>query len=142
VRDQLSLGADPTEVTRLNGWLDNLFAKAGLAAPLCDAMKLCLNEAVGNVMLYAFADQPDPAIQVDVSVEPDSVEAILSDNGKPFDPLGRPPKEKYTSLDTAVPGGFGIQLIRETASRVDYQRDDGWNRLCVACDTSAMSESR
>lgn len=141
MRAELALGTDPSEVTRLNAWLDDAFAKAGLVEPLRNDMKLCLNEAVANVMLYAFADQPDPAIRVAIAVEADAVEAELFDNGTPFNPLDRPKKAKYTDIDSAVPGGFGIQLIRETASHTEYRRDGEWNRLHLVCGVRAMTES-
>jgi hypothetical protein len=31
------------------------------------------------------------------------------------------------------PGGFGLGLIRERASRVDYSRDGDLNRLDIVC---------
>lgn len=133
-RQALLLAADASEVTRLNAWLDKAFEDAGVAEEVRGRMKLSLNEAVANVILYGFEQQPDPTIEVDLEIDQASVTARLSDNGIPFDPTEWPEKPKFTSLEDAVPGGFGVQLIREAASELAYRRDGGWNRLTITCD--------
>lgn len=133
MRHELALRADTSDTVRLNAWLDDAFQSGGLADRLQEDMKLCLNEAFCNVVLYAFDDQPDPRISLVLTVDPDAVTALLSDNGKPFDPLKHPRKPKFEDLADAVPGGFGVQLIRDTASHVGYERIDGWNRLHIVC---------
>lgn len=130
---RLTLTSDFAEVNRLNQWLDEAFAEAGVAATVADDLKLCLNEAVGNVMLYGFADVADPEIAVEISVDAQSASAIVSDNGKPFDPLQLSPREKLSDLEHDAVGGFGVQLIRQTADSVDYARTDGHNRLRIVC---------
>jgi hypothetical protein len=36
---------------------------------------------------------------------------------------------------TAEPGGFGVALIKERASRLDYSSAGGFNRLEIVCET-------
>lgn len=132
---RLTLTSDFAEVNRLNHWLDEAFAEAGLAASVADDLKLCLNEAVGNAMLYGFADVAAPEIVVEIALGASSASATITDNGKPFDPLQLPPREKITDLEHATIGGFGVQLIRQAASSVDYAHVDGRNRLHIVCGT-------
>ncbi len=133
---RLSLTSDFAEVNRLNQWLDEAFTEAGVSASVADDLKLCLNEAVGNVMLYGFADVAEPEIAVEISLDETSATAIVSDNGKPFDPMQRPAREKLSDLEHDAIGGFGVQLIRQTADSVDYARTDGHNRLRIVCRAS------
>ncbi len=130
------LAADPSEVTRLNAWLDKTFDEAGVEESVRSCVKLCLNEAVTNVILYGMADRPDPVIEVDVEADPHMVISRISDNGTPFNPLEWPEKPAYTNLEEAVPGGFGIHLLRESASGLAYERDGEWNRLAITCGKS------
>ena len=132
---RLSLASDFSEVTRLNDWLDEAFVEAGVAPGAAEDLKLCLNEAVANTMLYAFSDEADPQIEVEIRLDATSASAVLTDNGIAFDPLVLPEREKPTDLESAKIGGFGVQLIRQTASSVDYQRVDGQNRLHIVCGT-------
>jgi serine/threonine-protein kinase RsbW len=120
-------------VTRMNRWLDDAFVEAGTAAPVADDLKLCLNEAVANAMLYGFRDTVAPEIDIEIGLGRASASAVLTDNGKPFNPLDWPQRPKLTRLEDATIGGFGIQLIRQTATSVDYDRIDGRNRLSVIC---------
>lgn len=139
MRRELSLQADISEAGRLNAWLDQYFAEGELSEPLREDMRLCLNEAFGNVVLYAFGEQTDPRIELTIEIEPGKVSALLADNGVAFDPLTWPRKAKFESLEDAVPGGFGLQLIRDTAGSVDYERRDGWNRLRIVCGSALPS---
>ena len=135
---RLSLGPEVAEIARLNDWLDHAFADSGLARDIADDLKLCLNEAVANTMLYAFDQASDPQIVVDIEINERCASAVLTDNGKAFDPLAMPAPALPTDLETAQVGGFGVQLIRDSSSSVDYERRDGLNRLHIIC--GAVSE--
>ncbi len=130
---RLSLTSDFSEVGRLNEWLDAASAEANVPAPLANDLKLCLNEAVANTMLYGFDGIVRPEIDVEIEIGAVSASAVLIDNGKAFNPLERPARPKLTNLEDATIGGFGIQLIRDTASEVDYARIGDRNRLTIIC---------
>ena len=130
---ELTLGDDPAEVPRLNAWLDELFARDGFVDQVGEDMKLCINEAVCNIMLYGFADQSAPVIRVALDLGRTIAKGEVSDNGAEFNPLEQSTTAKYTDIESAEPGGFGVQLIRETASQVGYRRDGEWNRLSIVC---------
>jgi anti-sigma regulatory factor (Ser/Thr protein kinase) len=130
---RLSLRADASEITRMNAWLDRSFIDSGLDGSVADDLKLCVNEAVCNTMLYAFNDEPDPMISVEVEIAGGVASATLTDNGMAFDPLALPAPATPTDLETAQIGGFGVQLIRESSNSVDYQRVGDRNRLHIVC---------
>lgn len=130
---RLTLSPEIAEATRLNAWLDEVFADAAVPASVADDMRLCLNEAVANVILYAFQPEDDPRIEVSLSSDARSAAAVVIDNGREFNPLEREGREKLSDLEHDVIGGFGVQLIRQTASALDYQRVGGENRLRIVC---------
>lgn len=129
----LHLAPRLSEVARLGEWLDARAATAAVPAELVADMRLCLAEAVTNVVSYAFDGVPDPELAVELAATPDVLTAVVVDNGAAFDPLGHPLAPRLSDLATAPIGGFGIRLLRETASALGYERLDGRNRLTITC---------
>lgn len=129
----LHLSADLAEVSRMNVWFDALAAAAGTPVRLAGDMKLCLNEAVANVIDYGYDDPAAAEIDVTVEFGDEAIVAIVTDNGRPFDPLAAPAALPLTDLASAPIGGFGIKLIRETASSLAYAREGDRNRLTITC---------
>jgi serine/threonine-protein kinase RsbW len=56
-----------------------------------------------------------------------NVEAIVEDDGKPFDPLAAPAPD-LTGKDRK-PGGVGLHFVRNLMDEVTYTRRDGTNHL-------------
>ena len=96
-------------------------------------MKLCINEVLANYISYGFKSTTNPWIVVKIWLRPGLAVARILDNGTYFDlrqwerPAGR-------DLPTAEPGGYGIAIIRERASRISYARFCGVNRLKIVCE--------
>lgn len=140
----LRLGSDLSEVARLNDWYAGEVAGAGVPPDLAGDLKLCLNEAVANVLSYAFEGDDAPAapeVEVRLLLSPCRASAEVIDNGFAFDPLSRPRAAPLTDLATAGIGGFGITLIRETAAEVRYRRAEGRNHLTMVCVARAEAQS-
>lgn len=130
----LRLGRDAEGIVRLNALLAELFAAAGTDPAVADDLKLCLNEAVANVMSYAEPPEGPLQIDIDLAVGPDSAHAVVADNGQPFDPLAHPGARPITGLADAQVGGFGIALLRQTARELRWETPDGHgNRLTLVC---------
>ena len=127
----LRLRQDLSEVTRMNAWLEGVAAALGLTDATRNDVKLCLNEAVTNALSYGFAGRTDGTVEVAIATEPDGLRVQLSDDGVPFDPLAAPLAQPAADIGSAAIGGLGITLIRQTARRVDYAREDGRNVLVM-----------
>ncbi|MCT4682290.1 MAG: ATP-binding protein [Roseicyclus sp.] len=120
-------------VARLNDWYAAQTEGAGLDARVIGDMKLCLNEAVANVVSYAFDGIAAPRLRVTIRIGAEAVTAEIRDNGTPFDPLDRPAAAAMQDLETAQIGGFGLKLISETASALAYAREGQENVLQITC---------
>ena len=57
--------------------------------------------------------------------------ARIEDNGQPFDPTQVAPHPLPSTLKDAKIGDLGIHLVRSFASRMDYERRHGRNRLTL-----------
>ena len=109
---QLLLKNDISQVPLLADFIDQVCEEFALDSNLCFQLNLVLEEAVVNVIQYAF---------------------VLKDNGKPFNPLTQAP-DVDISLDAEKRkiGGLGIFLVQQMMDEVDYQRTpDGMNVLVM-----------
>jgi anti-sigma regulatory factor (Ser/Thr protein kinase) len=122
-----------SDVERLNHWLDAAFVKAGTDLQLAQNLKLCINEAVANLISYAFENTTLPCLVVELELDDKTAKAIVLDNGRHFDFRRWPEPERPTSLAATNPGGFGISLMRERASRLTYEIAGGMNKLTIEC---------
>ena len=131
--NRIALKPMASEVARLNDWLDDVFARSGTNAHIAADLKLCINEVVANLISYAFDSTTDPAITIDIELEPALARAVVVDNGGYFDLRQWPALERPKDLMSAKAGGYGIALIRERANRIDYTRVGAINRLEIEC---------
>ena len=142
LKDTLTLKPAVSEVVRLNVWLDEAFSRSGTRPQVAADLKLCLNEIVVNLISYAFAKSADPRIVVGIDLRAHLVKAEIRDNGISFDIRDWPAPAKPIDLMSAPIGGYGILLIRDRASAIDYDRVNGMNRLRITCSERRETERR
>jgi anti-sigma regulatory factor (Ser/Thr protein kinase) len=86
-----------------------------------DQIHLALQEAAANVVFHAYGNEPGQPIRLEVAIDEDAMELVLTHDGKDFDPAAVPPP-KYDGSRT---GGFGVHLIRQLMDEVEYLHGDG-----------------
>ena len=130
---QIKLQPTPSDVTRLNAWLDQIFSESRIEKALAADLKLCLNEVVANLISYGLKDIREPFVSIDINLRPGCAKAVVRDNGFHFN-IRTWPLQKDRDLMSCEPGGFGVALIRERASRIDYAREGNFNRFEIVCE--------
>ena len=94
--------------------------------------ELVFEEIVANIVGHGARKGRQPDVCVTLEARPDSIVLIFDDDGVPFDPRGLPDPVKPKSLEEAKVGGFGLMLVRHTASSLEYQRTaEDRNQLTV-----------
>lgn len=122
---------DIQQIPTLAEWIDDLKLPQALNMPI----NLALEEAVTNVMMYAYPGRNDGQVFVEYT-EAESEKGkklifTISDSGIPFDPTQK------AEVDTSLPaeereiGGLGIHLVRQLMDEVRYDRDEGKNILTL-----------
>jgi anti-sigma regulatory factor (Ser/Thr protein kinase) len=97
---------------------------------MAQRLGLCLDEAVTNIISYAFPDGGEHEIVVRLTPNGDEMIAEVIDGGIPHDPLAKQdPEHLLASLDDRPIGGLGIHLIRKLSRAVSYAYEDGKNHL-------------
>ncbi len=128
---EITLKARLDELARAADWLALQADVPDLSDDLRFAMRLCLEEALGNIVMHGGL-QAEDVITVGLQRQGFELIMTLRDPAPPSNPLAvvsRPPAE---SLAEATVGGFGLVLMRRYASRLDYRRDADGNRLILA----------
>ena len=95
-------------------------------------LNLVLDELITNIVSYGYdADQPHE-IHLRLRAEPGRLMAVLSDDGKPFNPLEEAPAAVLEgSIEDRPIGGLGIHFMRTLMDEVAYERAQGHNRLTL-----------
>jgi anti-sigma regulatory factor (Ser/Thr protein kinase) len=127
----LRIGRGMKELTRGLTELSDMLDANGVGARGRFQAELVFEEMVTNVIRYGYDDEELHIVDVTVSVTDDDVVMVVSDDGKPFNPLERADPAAPTSLADAQIGGLGIMLVRKAARDVSYARTDGRNLLTV-----------
>lgn len=121
------------EVARLAEEVGTLCGnQSGVDSETADAMRLCLAEALNNIVEHAYDGAHGKPIFADVKFSTERLEVLLIDEGKPM-PEGHAPTGDYDpdldDLESLPEGGFGWMLIRSQMDEIDYNRRDGCNVL-------------
>jgi serine/threonine-protein kinase RsbW len=128
---RLSLSHRQQDLGRLSDWLDEQEGTLAIPDSIAYAVRLCLEEAVANLINHTQATSEGPDITVDLGWKCGIMVAAIEDHGPPFDPRTAPAPARPASLNDAIPGGLGIHLMRSFASEIDYDSVPGRNRLTL-----------
>ena len=125
------LANDLSEISRLNGFIEDIGNEFSLAPDVIFNLNLVLEEAVVNVINYAYPKEDHESIYLSAKMQDGSIVFVLSDSGKEFDPTMAPEADVTLSAEDRQIGGLGIFLIRQIMNEVRYERIDGKNVLTL-----------
>lgn len=120
----------------LEPFVEQISEEYGLDMAFSFQLHLSLDEAVSNVVNYAYGEQKDMPITIEAqdTTVGDRRQLVLRliDNGMEFNPLDEAPEVDVTlSAEERQVGGLGIFLIRQVMDEVNYERLDGQNLLTM-----------
>jgi serine/threonine-protein kinase RsbW len=92
-------------------------------------INLVLEEALSNVIFYAYEKGNIHEIKIDFEYSANRLDITITDTGKPFDPTKREDPDIHLSADARPIGGLGIFLIRKIMNEVSYERKGKENIL-------------
>lgn len=128
----LILHNDIQQIPQLAEFVEAVADLAHLDVGLTMSLNLALEEAVSNVIMYAYPKGSDGLVELEAIIRKDSMQFILSDNGTPFDPTAAPEADITLDVEDRPIGGLGIFLVRNIMDEVKYTRsDDGKNILSM-----------
>lgn len=130
-RVELVIDARRDEIARVAAALDQLAARLALPRDAVADMQVALDEVLVNVVSYAYPEAGEHRIGVVLRARPQALEAEVTDDGTPFDPLAAAPPQRDAPLERRSVGGLGIHFVRSLMSEVIYDRIGSQNRLLL-----------
>jgi anti-sigma regulatory factor (Ser/Thr protein kinase) len=92
---------------------------------------LAVEEAVVNVMKYAYPDRDPSHILLQVEANDTMLTFTLRDKGMPFDATKAAEVDVEQQAEQRIEGGLGIHLMRHYMDYISYERKDDENILTM-----------
>jgi sigma-B regulation protein RsbU (phosphoserine phosphatase) len=127
----IRLSNDVQEIPLLNAFVDEICEFNGLDEMTTMQMNLAIEEAVVNVMNYAYPEGTKGFVDITSMSDEESLQFVISDNGKPFDPTTKEEVDTTLPVEKRRIGGLGIFLVRKMMDNVKYEYKDGQNILTL-----------
>ena len=110
---------------------ENALKENGIDADSCANLVLIVDEWITNVISYAYQNKKGE-LELTVDFRDSKVTICIRDRGPKFDFTSYKAKQLDNIYETdSKPGGYGIELIRRLADKLEYTRsEDGWNENC------------
>jgi sigma-B regulation protein RsbU (phosphoserine phosphatase) len=130
-KKNLILPNDVQEVPKLAAFVDEVCEAAGMDMSTTMQMNLAIEEAVVNVMEYAYPAGTKGEVRIEAQTNDTYVEFIISDDGKPFNPTEKGDVDTTLSAEERSIGGLGIMLVKHYMDDTIYKYVDGQNVLTL-----------
>ena len=129
--ETLTLKNDVHEVTRFSSFIKSVTEKLGIEKSLARQLRLAIEEAVVNVINYAYPADTEGSITIITTSDGNALRCQIIDTGIPFDPTAKEKTDITLSAEERQVGGLGILLVRELMDSIHYERVEGQNVLTL-----------
>lgn len=134
LRRELKVTTDLSNVKQVNDFVISFCEDIGMEKSDVGNMRLAVEEAVVNIMNYAYPKDETGDILVTATATNESLIFVLTDNGKYFAPTDAPDIDTSLTAEERSIGGLGIFLVRQFMDFINYERIDGKNVLRLKKD--------
>ena len=128
----ITLPNDVQATTELGMFVDEVCENVGFDMSTTLKLNLAIEEAVVNVMNYAYPAGTKGDVDIDAEANDELLKFVISDSGTPFDPTTKGEVDTTLSAEERGIGGLGIHLIRQIMDTINYERVDGKNVLTLS----------
>ena len=126
----LNLKNKISELEKLTLFIDDVCESAGVDSATAMNINLALEEAVSNIIFYAYpGGESEHTITVRYSMKDNELHFDIYDRGIPFDPTAKADADVSLNAEERKIGGLGIFLVKQIMDRVEYQRQGDENIL-------------
>ncbi|MBQ1701155.1 MAG: ATP-binding protein, partial [Prevotella sp.] len=131
LKESITLKNDIKQVKDLNSFVKSITDKLNMETSQAKNIKLAVEEAVVNVMDYAYPIGTEGDITLQALYNGRKLKFIISDNGIAFDPTKSSVADTSLSVEDRPVGGLGLLLVREMMDSINYERVNGKNTLTL-----------
>jgi anti-sigma regulatory factor (Ser/Thr protein kinase) len=119
------------ELSTLAEQIDDLAAQWDLAQAMAMNINLVVEEAVSNIIFYAYNNNYKHKIKISISLENKMLTIKITDDGIPFNPLEQQQPDINLPAEERPVGGLGIFLISHMMDELNYIRKGNQNILTL-----------
>ena len=131
IKRSLILPNDIETIPQLNEFIDLVAEEVGLDMSLTMSLNLAMEEAVVNVMDYAYPDGQKGNVDIEVTADQEWMTFVITDTGIAFDPTTKEDADTTLSAEERPIGGLGIFLVRQLMDDINYKREGNKNVLTL-----------
>ena len=131
MRKSIVLPNDISEVPRLTAFVDAVCEAVGFNPTVTMQMNLAIEEAVVNVMNYAYPRGKKGDVTIEALSNDVRLKFVIIDSGTPFDPTVHADVDTTLSAQERPIGGLGIHLVRQMMDSINYERVNNLNVLTL-----------
>ena len=128
---RLVLHNDIQQIPQLAGFMEDVAREAKIDTGLSMSLNLALEEAVTNVILYAYPPGTDGLVDIEAIIREERLDFTVTDSGVPFDPTSAPEADITLGIEEREIGGLGIHIVRKIMDKVSYERLEDKNILTM-----------
>ena len=127
----ITLQNDVQQVPQLAAFVEEVAEGVGLNPSTAMSLNLAMEEAVVNVMNYAYPAGTQGDIGITACKSKGMLTFTITDSGTPFDPTAKSDPDITLAAEDRPIGGLGIMLVRQLMDEVLYERKDNQNILTL-----------
>ncbi len=131
MRKSIVLPNDTKETPRLAAFVEEVCEACGFSSAVTAQVTLAIEEAVVNVMEYAYPPGTYGDVTIDARMNDVRLKIIIIDHGTPFDPTVQANVDTTLSAQERPIGGLGIHIIRQVMDSINYERMENLNVLTL-----------
>lgn len=131
---EIKISNNLNEIAVLASFIEEVGDELFLPAETTMNINLALEEAVANIIMYAYPPQEQHTILLKVTATEKQLIFLLTDKGASFDPTQVEDADIALPIEERPIGGLGIFLIRSIMNEISYQRINNENRLIIKKD--------
>ena len=131
MQHSITLNNDIEQVPQLAEFVDMVCEEVGFDLSVAIQMNLAIEEAVVNVMSYAYPAGTVGNVNIEAQANDERLKFTITDSGIPFDPTAKAEVDTTLSAEERPIGGLGIHLVRQLMDSINYERIDGKNVLTL-----------
>ena len=129
--ETLLLKNDVHDMSKFSSFMKSVLEKLDIEKSLARQLRLAVEEAVVNVIDYAYPPGQEGDIEIRIMSDGSTLKTIIIDSGVAFDPTAKEKADTSLSAEDRQIGGLGILLVRELMDAINYERENGKNILTL-----------
>ncbi len=128
---ELTIDNSLSHVPSVNDFVKNVGDELKLSKNDSQNLKLAIEEAVVNVINYAYPTGEKGDINIEATATATSLKFKIIDTGVAFAPTDAPDVDTSLTAEERQIGGLGIFLVRQLMDTINYERIEGKNVLTL-----------